>query len=148
MARVDSRPLSRNAFPHSRGGEGGELANDSEIRSPSETGPVEPGGAWGKRQHLTRGDLRGESREEVSRGHRSEEVVSEGWSEGRKESVHASRRDSWSGGGEDLRRGGVTTVVATSSGAEGPGVEPGKPDGRSHESDSMAESGKKGMYPA
>jgi len=53
---------------------GGELASDSETRSPSETCQVEPGGALGKIQHLTRGDLHGENCGEVSRGHSSEEV--------------------------------------------------------------------------
>jgi hypothetical protein len=39
----------------------------------------------------------------------------------------------------------VTTAVATFLDTEGPRVEPGKPDARSHESDTMAESGKNGM---
>ena len=41
----------------------------------------------------------------------------------------------------------MTTTVATSIGTEGPRVEPGKLDERSAESDTMAESGKNGMYP-
>ena len=57
-----------------------------EQRSPIviQTHQVEPGGARGQIQHLTRGDLLGESRGEVSRGRSSEEVRQCGWSEGPK----------------------------------------------------------------
>ena len=46
-----------------------------EQRSPTttKTRQVEPGGARGKNQHLTWGELRSESSGEVSRGHSSEE---------------------------------------------------------------------------
>ena len=48
------------------------------------THQVEPGGARGKIQHLTWGDLQRESAGEVSRGRSSDEGRESGWSEGPK----------------------------------------------------------------
>ena len=52
---------------------GGKRASQRQARIPSKTCEVKPGGVKGQIQRLTWGDLRGENRGEVSRGHSSDQ---------------------------------------------------------------------------
>ncbi len=96
---VTANPRPQEHEPAARPGTGGKLARNSETRSPSETCQVEPGGPGGKIQHLTRGDLGGESLREVSRGHRSEEGPVTGL-ERRAEGVSAELKEELTGRGK------------------------------------------------
>ena len=84
---------------------------------------VEPDGTGRKFTHLTRGGLRRESAGGVSRGHSSEEACGNaGGAKGRREGETRIASSPRRNGREGLRNEpGVTTTVATRSGASGTG---------------------------
>ena len=84
---------------------------------------VEPDGPDGEFTHLTRGDLPGESEAGVSRGRSSEDTrVTAGGAKGRRDGETRIARSPRGNGREGFRNeAGVTTTVATRSGASGLG---------------------------
>ena len=106
-----------------RPGAGGKLAGNSEAQKSSETHQEELDGTREKILYLTRGGLLGESGEEVSRRHSSEEAGSRPWSEGRKKQDKA-REETEGKLRRDLKSKGATTAVVTRRVQRAEAVEP------------------------
>ena len=99
------------------------VRENAKSNSHRKTHWVEPDGTDGEFTHLTRGGLPSESEAGVSRGRSSEEArVTAGGAKGRRDGETQIARSPRGNGREGFRNeAGVTTTVATCSGASGLG---------------------------
>jgi len=97
------------------------VLGNAKSNSHRKTHRVEPDGTDGKFTHLTRGGLPSESEAGVSRGRSSEDTrLTAGGAKGRREGETRIARSPRGNGREGFRNeAGVTTTVATCSGASG-----------------------------